>query len=280
MIDLDRLIRQANDLEPLPATAARLAAIAADPDTGVREVVELVSFDQALTARLLRFANSAAVGSREPITTVQAAIHRLGTGTVVTVAMGNAVKGKLDAAVPAYGLGEGELWRHSVACALAVETLAAVGKVAVPGAAFTAALLHDVGKLVLARFLEPEILEVLREARQQGHLSPLEAESQVLGVHHAELGGLIAQHWQLPEPIVWGISHHHGPTDETDDDVAGIVRLADLLAHRAVPPSSSDPAMPEAVDRAATRVGVGAQPLERVEKLIAERLDERLGRYA
>lgn len=280
MIDLDRLIRQANDLEPLPATAARLAAIAADPDAGIREVVELVSFDQALTARLLRFANSAAVGSREPITTVQAAINRLGTGTVVTVALGNAVKGKLHAAVPAYGLGEGELWRHSVACALAVETIAAVGRVAVPGAAFTAALLHDVGKLVLARFLEPEILEVLREAREQGHLPPLEAESQVLGVHHAELGGLIAQHWQLPEPIVWGISHHHTPTDEPSDDVAGIVQLADLLAHRAAPSKANGQTDAEGVGRAVARVGIAAQPLERVEKVVAEKLDERIARYA
>lgn len=278
MIDLDRLIRQANHLEPLPATTTRLASLAADPDAGIRELVDIVSFDQALTARLLRFANSAAVGSREPVASVQTAIQRLGTGTVLTVAMGAAVRGPLTAAVPQYGLAEGELWRHSIASAMAIEALVRVARVSAPSAAFTAALLHDVGKLVLARFLDAEVLRVLHAARTEGGLSPLEAEVDVLSVHHAELGGLIAQHWKLPDAIVQGISKHH-TADGNDDDVARLVRLADLIAHHQHP--ISDAAVTEAeLDAAAAPFRINSTTLQRVEQTIADDFDGRLARYA
>ncbi len=277
MIDLDRLIQQANDLEPLPGTTTRLAALAADPDAGIRELVDLVSFDQALTARLLRFANSAAVGSREPVASVQGAIQRLGTGTVLTVAMGAAVKGRLMAAVPQYGIGEGGLWRHSIAAALAIEALVRIGRVSAPSAAFSAALLHDVGKLVLSRFLDPEVLAVLHEARTAGGLSALAAEVEVLSVHHAELGGLIAQHWKLPDAIVQGISKHH--TADEHDDVARLVRLADLLAHHQHPVSDA-PVSEDDLSAAAAPFRLTAPTLERVEQAIADDFDGRLARYA
>jgi len=106
----------------------------------------------------------------------------------------------------------------------------------VPPETFTAALLHDVGKLVLGRFLDRDIQEFLERARSDGGRSGPEAETEVLNVNHAELGGLIAAHWKLPRSICVGIQYHHEPEECGDEEglehVPWIVHLADLVAAR------------------------------------------------
>jgi len=109
--------------------------------------------------------------------------------------------------------------------------LQALAKVPTPPETFTAALLHDVGKLVMGRFLSPEILGLIRRAQEVDHLGQLEAESLLLGANHAELGGLIAQHWQLPPRVVQGITYHHNP-EQGMDVVCDLTYLANLLAKR------------------------------------------------
>jgi HD-like signal output (HDOD) protein len=97
--------------------------------------------------------------------------------------------------------------------------------------AFTAALLHDLGKLIMGRFLSPEILGFIRSAMQIDHLGQLEAESLILKVNHGELGGLIAQHWHLPPRVVQGIIYHHNPL-AGNDPICDLTYLADQLAKR------------------------------------------------
>ena len=94
-----------------------------------------------------------------------------------------------------------------------------------------AALLHDIGKLVLVQFLEPDVLGYLGEAWARGDMTSVQAEIEILGFHHGELGGLIAQHWQLPARIVAAITHHHTP-DEGHDVVCDVVCMANVVAKR------------------------------------------------
>jgi HD-like signal output (HDOD) protein len=211
LIDLSGLIAKARDLEPLPASATRLAAVVARKEVDTQEVVSVVSLDQALTARLLRVANSVMSASLTPIKTVKQAVVRIGNATVLAIAVAGGVRRRMKESVPEYGMTEDSLWRHSVAAALATEEIKRRSVSPVPVEAFTAALLHDVGKLVLARFLAPEILTLVGRAQGEGGLTRLEAEAELLGVQHAELGGLIAQHWGLPEGIVGGVTYHHVP---------------------------------------------------------------------
>jgi HD-like signal output (HDOD) protein len=231
MIDLDCLIQQANEMPPLPASAVRLAGLVSQPDCHLDDVAELIAFDQALTGRLLRAANSAASASAVPIGTVQEAVIRMGTAHVLTLAVAFGAKPFFQGRVPAYGLEEGALWRHSVAAAVAAETAPNFCQVLVPPETFTAALLHDVGKLVMGRFLSPEILDTIRRAREAEHVGQLEAESLLLNVNHAELGGLIAQHWQLPPRIVQGIIYHHNP-EQGLDGICDLTYLANQIAKR------------------------------------------------
>ncbi|MCI0539744.1 MAG: HDOD domain-containing protein [Verrucomicrobiales bacterium] len=231
MIDLDRLIEQANELAPLPASAVRLAQLVGEPDCHIKDVAELIAFDQALTVKLLRAANSAFSASATPVGTVQEAVTRMGTAHVLALAIASGARPLLQARVPAYGLDEGALWRHSVAAAVAAETAPSFCHVQVPPETFTAALLHDVGKLVMGRFLSPEILSLIRRAQEIDHLSQLEVESVLLNVHHGELGGLIAQHWNLPPRVIQGIIYHHNP-EQGLDVICDVTYLANQVAKR------------------------------------------------
>jgi HD-like signal output (HDOD) protein len=228
MINLAELIKQANQLRPLPASAVRLVGLASHPDSDLSEVVQLVEYDQILTLKMLRAANSMFSASATPVGTVREAVQRMGTAQVQAFAVAASTRPFLQNNIPAYGLGEGALWRHSVAAAVAVETLQACG-LEMPADAFTAALLHDIGKLVMGRFLSPEILGFIAQAQEVDHLTQIEAESQLLNVHHGELGGLIAQHWQLPRSVVQGIIWHHNPA-EGHERICDVTYLANLLA--------------------------------------------------
>jgi HD-like signal output (HDOD) protein len=231
MIDLTKLIEQANELAPLPASTVRIAGLIGNPNCQLDEVTDLIVFDQALTLKLLRAANSAASASSIRIGNVREAVIRMGTAQVMALVVAAGVRPFLQTSVPAYGLKEGLLWRHSVAAAVAAETMQAFCKVVTPPETFTAALLHDVGKLVMGRFLSLEILDLIRRAQEVDHLGQLEAETLLLNVHHGELGGLIAQHWQLPPRVVQGIIYHHDP-EQGDDLVCDLTYLANRLAKR------------------------------------------------
>ena len=231
MIEANELVKAAQGLDPLPATVARLASLVGRPDWSLNEAAHLVEFDAALTGRLLRLANSAAMAGLAPVNTARDAIMRVGVGPALAFAAASGLRKQLKRALPEYGLTDGQLWRHSVASALAVEPIARRAKPPVPPECFTAALLHDIGKIVLARFLSPEELRWLADARDLGGMSSLQAETEVLGVHHAELGGLIAGNWKLPDRLILGVSFHHTP-DAGDDVVCDVVYLSNIAAKR------------------------------------------------
>jgi len=229
MIDLNKLIMSASAMPALPTSVTRLASLVVQDDIDLHEIIEVIAYDQSLTAKLLRWANSGASAAESPILTVDTAVMRLGTGVVLEAAMAAAVGSQLEREIPQYGYSEGELWRHSLAAALAVETIKKNTSVEIPPESFTTALLHDIGKLVLMRYLSPDVLSVLEEARASGGVSERQAEVDVLNVHHGEVGGLIAQNWKLPQCIINGIIYHHSP-EEIDEPVCYAVQIANVVA--------------------------------------------------
>jgi HD-like signal output (HDOD) protein len=278
VIDLKALTRSACALEALPASVTRLASIAAKDSWNVREVEEIVSLDQALSFRLLRMANSAASASLMPVVTIRDAVVRLGIGSLLSLATATSVQKKLYGAIPEYGLSEGELWRHSVAAALGAESAPAFCDAELPPETYAAALLHDIGKLVLARELEPDVLKVLGAARHQGHLPSLKAELEILGVHHGELGGLIAQHWNLPDRLVTGIIHHHTP-DAARDLVADVVHVANLAAKHVGEGHWVDEDERQVNPASLLRLKMDAKGFEGLCKQVGKRLGQVLAQY-
>lgn len=225
----ERLIRRADALEPLPATASRLVSLLSQSEWMVRDVEEVVRLDLALTARVLRFANSAWTAHLPSVTTIRDALMRIGVGTALSLAIADGVRPRLLKALPAFELQPGRLWQHAVASALATEIVMRRSRSPIPPEAVTAALLHDVGKVLLDDAMDEATLTALRAAWAGGGLSRLEAERQVLGMDHGELGGCVARHWGLPERVAAAITHHHDPA-AAQSTLCDVVHLANGVA--------------------------------------------------
>lgn len=229
MVSLEQLSAEVEELGPLPLAASKLAQLLDNPHMDLGEVVVAIRYDQGLTATILRYANSAASAPSTPVQTVRDALIRLGVGKVLGLALALWVRSPMAEALPAYGFGERELWRHSAACALATEVLDRHIPERLPSLIFTAALLHDVGKLVLARHLNHENLEAIWRRMVPLETTYAQAEEQTLGFGHAQLGARIVERWNLTRDIVLAIRNHHRP-EATDDPVCAAVQVCNLAA--------------------------------------------------
>ena len=174
-------------------------------------------------------ANSAWSSAKAPIVTIREAVIRLGTARILGLALAQNVASKLNRPFEGYNLAEHELWRHSVAAAIAVEIMHEYANLNIPGVAFTGALLHDIGKLILARYIDKQMLEKIHQMMAEDNATYLEAERELLKTDHAVVGGVIARHWQFPEELVNAIEKHHD-IDLDADPGLDAVHIANVVA--------------------------------------------------
>ena len=180
---IDDYINTVTYLPPAPRVVPDLMKLLHQPDVDSSRIVRIISLDPSLTANVLRVCNSAAFAAADPTTDLQEAVTRLGFQQVyrlVTAATGAKL---LAAPQKGYGLDPGELWKHSVAAAVAAQLMARkLGED--DNLVFTATLLHDIGKVILAQSIEDSYTRLIREAETH-QLSLLESETKLLGVNHA-----------------------------------------------------------------------------------------------
>jgi putative nucleotidyltransferase with HDIG domain len=229
MITLELITGLVRELSPLPQTAAHLAALLANKNWTVDACVDIIRYDQALTADVLKYANSAFAAANRKISDIRDAVIRLGGGRILEDLLARHLHRDFTVALPAYGYDERDLWRHSVAAAIAAESLSAYAGVPVDGLAFTAALLHDIGKLMLARVAPRDDMEAVWKRVTGTRCSCEQAEKEVLGVTHAECGAAVIAAWGLPGGIVVGVKNHHASNDPADP-MTDCVMVANVVA--------------------------------------------------
>lgn len=279
MLDLDSLVRRTNAMEPLPSNSIRLARILAQEDWKLEDVTACVALDPALTVRVLRAANSAAYSSSSTVATVPQALMRIGSGMLVTLAVGPAVRGLLQSRSSS-PRGQA-LWEHSVATALAADLLRLVISDPVPPEAFPAALLHDVGHLILATQLDAKQHELVLRAEAEGHLERRDAERELFGVDHAELGGLVAERWGLPRQICRAISFHHDPDDVESEyqRTVDVVAVADRVARAAGFDGGETLGDSDPTAAARARLGLTDEAVAELRELVTERFHDVMHAY-
>jgi len=229
---LEKIIKSIGSLPPLPNIVTRVLEVAEDSGANADEIVELIQYDQASTANSLRLCNSCYFGLRSKVQSIRHAVVLIGTVNVVRIVIAECCRLEtFSKELKGYGLGPGELWRHSVACAVISQILAKRLGYTDLHELFTAALLHDIGKLVIDSFIADNF-EAMFQLMQEKEFDMIEAEKAYLGIDHAELGGLIATAWQFPEPLIDAIRHHHRltPGDGTVE-MLSLTALSNLLAH-------------------------------------------------
>ncbi len=277
-IDLQRMVRTSPDLEPLPMSVTHLAALVAKEETEMQEIAKVISYDQVLTTSLLRSANAANMAGKTPVTTVKDAVIRVGTGTVLSVALSASVSRRLGRALPQYGLNEGDLWAHSVAAALAVEELPKFTRVRVPPEAVTAALLHDIGKLVIAQIMTPSSITMMATVKDQLGATRLEAEAQILETDHARIGGELALAWKLPQTIARGIAFHHKPPP-SNNTIPCAVHIADMVSKAVGAGLEDDNRNPETLQYCLEQLSLSGEDYFRLCGSVAEKFHEVKARY-
>ncbi len=220
-------IAWATDLPALPAAVADLLTLVSDPDVDIDELCARLSVDMALTAKVLRLANSSFYGARGAVTSVDAAVGRVGLRMVKGIVTAVAVSGSLKPPV-CLGFDFALFWREAVARATASQVLAFATGVD-PSTAFTAGLLLRVGELVLASQAPARFAETLVQRKLTGR-DALEIERELLGVDHATIGAKVAAHWRLPPAIVEALGQQEPPLADGQPPTLGqVVMAADRL---------------------------------------------------
>lgn len=215
--------RHLQRLPPFPQAAARALEELGSDSVDFTRIDHVIGSDPILTARILRIANSPFYGLPGKIAAIRDACMLTGTPTlrnliVASVAMSQFQRAKTS------NTDRGAFWRHSAQCAAFAAELATVTRQP-RDAAFTAGLLHDIGKLALDALVPDDY------ARVHEHGGTLDAETSVLGITHAEIGARVAQLWRLPPSIRDAIAGHHAPEPAARATLADVVHAADVLTH-------------------------------------------------
>ncbi|MER3472461.1 MAG: hydrolase [Armatimonadota bacterium] len=227
---LQQLVHTIRDLPALPEVVVRVMRLAEDPRSDAQSIARVIATDQAMAARVLRLANSAFYGLPRRVSTLSEAVVILGFRTIKNLAIAASTFELLNREIAGYWLQRGELWRHSLACAIGAQLIAQRVRLPVTEEAFVGGLLHDIGKVAINLFVREQFDQIMEHALQE-RIPFVEAEQAVLGFNHAMAGALIAEKWNLPPSLVSVIRYHHQPSQMPEADMlVCVVHLADILS--------------------------------------------------
>jgi putative nucleotidyltransferase with HDIG domain len=229
MSDIKSIIKKIDGLKPIPQVASKVMSIAENPESSMNDLSNVIIYDTAVTANLLKMVNSAYFGLPEKFDSVHQAIVYLGMAQVVDLVLLSASGENLQTAQDGYDLEAGELWKNSVFSALIARELAEKKGVKETHLIFTAALLKDIGKVILSQYVKDSFVEINALVTEQ-NFTFKEAEKQVIGIDHAELGGMVAENWNFSPKLAEIIRHHHRPQKSSISEFeSSIVYMADTI---------------------------------------------------
>lgn len=228
-ITMEEITLKVNHIPVFPATIIQLLRLMDDPNVDVRNIKEVMKADEGLTTKLLRIANSAFYRGRREIKTIEDAVVLLGLRTVKSMIYSANVGPLLSKELSGYDLKKEELWRQSQISAITSQKIAKKCGFKEVDLAYTAGLLKDIGKVVLDEYLKNNLAEIMHLVEERG-IAFSTAEAEILGFNHSEVGGKIAERWNLPTEIVEVIRLHHTPElAEVNPTLTMICHLADNL---------------------------------------------------
>lgn len=226
----DQIVARITSFPTLPVMANRLLQVINDTESGTSDTAKIIQYDPALTANVLKAANSAFLGFRNPVNSISEAAFRLGTKWIFQIAISSLIYSNLKNPIAGYELGDEKLWKHSLSVALMSESLCSLLRIRDAGTIYTGALLHDMGKIVLGEFMASHFDEVQSRVDERG-ISFEKAEEEVMGIDHAEIGALIAENWRFPGIIIDCVRWHHDPDKAPNITPAiDIVHIADSIS--------------------------------------------------
>lgn len=249
-VNLKTIINHIEDLPTLPRTIMRITEIINDPRSSADDLSQIITDDQVLTARLLKLVNSSFYGFPQRISTVAGAIVLLGFDSIRNLLLTSSIFDLFPKKGKKYTLEPESLWDHSLGCAVGAKVIGAYIRHEKVEELFVAGLLHDIGKIVEMLYLRKDFEKAFFYAKENETLL-FQAENEILGYNHAEVGRLLAERWNLPAKLIDVITYHHDPgNSENMTQEIAVVHIADILCRGMMIGSGGDNKVPP-LDRGA-----------------------------
>ncbi len=226
---VDDIIRSISQLKPMPSNVSHILKEIDTENVSIESLAGKIGLDQVLTALVLQMSNSVSLGYSRTCSTVYEAIMHIGLRRLKSILMTSSATSIMKRSLSGYHLGAGELWQHSLAVGVSSEWLAQLLHYPEPEQAYVAGLLHDIGKLLLDQAVLSNYTNIADYVEK--YQVPLwQVEEKLLGIDHAGVGGLIAEHWNFPVVLTDAIRYHHVPSfARTNQRLPAIVNLANSL---------------------------------------------------
>jgi putative nucleotidyltransferase with HDIG domain len=219
---IDQVINQIEHLPTLPQVVTNLLAMTDSPNVDAVKLSK--AMDQSLAAKVLKMANSAYYGKRR-VNSIPHGIVIIGFDAVKEIILTTSLFHTFHEAQDVQALQP--LWQHSLECAVIAKRLAWIYRYEAMDEAYFAGLIHDIGKLIIQQYF-PDSYQQIENATEAG-VDNLEAEKEILGITHAEIGGKMAQRWDFPAPLVDAVTHHHDQNWKINPRLGMILHYADLF---------------------------------------------------
>ncbi len=224
------IITSISTIPTLPTVLAKITSLLRNPKTSAEEVGRAITQDQSLASKVLKLVNSAFYGFPGKISTITHAVVILGFSTikniVLTASIFEVFKKSPERTT---GFDMEKFWLHSIACGVAAQTIAKHLGNKDREECFISGLIHDIGKIIMCQYLPDEFNRVVLNVRKNNMLM-YESEKQLFNMTHQEVGGLIANNWNLPVNLQYAVRSHHSPqTNQNHYTITAIVHCADIL---------------------------------------------------
>ncbi len=223
------ILKTMGELPPMPQVVSKAQEILANPDSSLVQLANVVEMDPALASKILKLANSAYYGLSGKVSSVQHASVLLGYKVLGELIVMAGISSFMDKTLKGYDLESGCLWRHSITVAIGSKIIANKFKPKLEPEVFFAGLIHDIGKLILDRYIDErkeEFKIVLNGSDKPFFL----AEREILGFDHSEMGSDFCEKWNIPTFQSHAIKFHHNPSGGNGNDLAYILHIADAIA--------------------------------------------------
>ncbi len=272
---IKRVISVTGNLPPVPHVAAKMMELVGSEDTSVRELQKVISADPALTARILKMANSVFYSFDQKISTLSHAIVILGFRAVQSMAIAASSRSLFVKKGAQFGLKEKLLWEHSIGVAMGCRHISRTVSYENEETAFIVGLLHDIGKAVLNQVIPKKYGKIVEQVYNEGR-SFADVETEMLGFDHSHIGALIAQKWNFDWEMVETIAYHHSPEAEsTGSTLSAVLSISNEICKRmGVGLERADESVPLSENWGARSLGLDDTTCAEIQEILRQVLEE------
>ena len=269
---LENIISNLTQLPSLPDVVSRVINMVNDPNVDFKLVADEISKDQSLTANILKLCNSAYFSKGKEIVSVDRAIVTLGLKEVKDIVVLVTCRNVLDRPILGYDLAAGEMWLHNLTVAILSKKIATDRKRKdIADIVFTGGIIHDVGKTVLALYVANTFKDIMKTTVENS-ISFIDAEKEVMGFNHQDIGIKILEKWKFPEALKAIVGFHHSPENCQKEfyTPVSVVHIANIITLMAGVGIGGDGLYHSLSPEAVKEVGLTDSDLEKYYSMIPE----------